>query len=178
MLEQRITIREVRLPEDIEALRRIDTSFETDVILRVAAVPTGFLVEPTKTATLAKAFPPDEWFAEDRLWEAGWVAIADGRIIGFAATRYESWNRRLAVWHLYVDKAARRRGIGRSLLETALAHGRRQGARSLEVSNVNAPAVRAYEARKFTLAGLDLSLYHHTLASGEVAHFMARPLNG
>jgi ribosomal protein S18 acetylase RimI-like enzyme len=71
----------------------------------------------------------------------------------------------------------RRKGIGRLLLETALAHGRSQGAHTawLEVTSVNTPAIDAYRALGFELCGLDLSLYEHTAAEGEIALFMARP---
>ncbi|MGC8488463.1 MAG: hypothetical protein ACP5QO_09645 [Clostridia bacterium] len=47
----------------------------------------------------------------------------------------------------------------------------------LEVSNLNVPAINAYEALGFTVVGLDTSLYRGTRARGEVALFMARDLS-
>lgn len=173
-----MSIREVRLPEDRSALEQLDTSMTTDVICAVSPGPTGFAIQFVHVAPLTKTYSVDDWTTGERLWDAGWVAFAGGRLAGFVATRYESWNRRLAIWHLYVDATARRRGIARSLLETAFSHGRRQGALTawLEVTSVNAPAVRAYEALGFTLCGLDLTLYSHTEDRGEVALFMAKSL--
>jgi ribosomal protein S18 acetylase RimI-like enzyme len=46
----------------------------------------------------------------------------------------------------------------------------------LETSNVNLPAVRAYERLGFRLCGLDTSLYEGTPAEGEVALFLCRLL--
>ncbi|MBB3049224.1 hypothetical protein FHS23_000219 [Prauserella isguenensis] len=40
----------------------------------------------------------------DRAWTEGFVACEDGRVIGFAATGFSRWNRRQALWHLYVDR--------------------------------------------------------------------------
>lgn len=150
----------------------------TDVICHVAAAPTGFAIKSVQVAPITKTYSVDDWSADERLWDTGWVAFADERPAGFAATRYESWNRRLTIWHLYVDATARRRGVARSLLETAFDHGRRQGALTawLEVTNVNAPAFKAYEALGFALCGLDLTLYSHTEARDEVALFMAKSL--
>jgi ribosomal protein S18 acetylase RimI-like enzyme len=77
-----------------------------------------------------------------------------------------------------VDAARRRRGIGRQLLETALAPAREAGARTawVETSNLNLPGVRAYERLGFQLCGLDTSLYVGTAAEGEVALFLSRTL--
>jgi ribosomal protein S18 acetylase RimI-like enzyme len=94
------------------------------------------------------------------------------------ATRYEAWNRRVVIWHLYVSGEYRRRGVGGRLLETALAAAREAGARTawLETSNLNVPAVRAYERLGFVLCGLDTTLYDGTPAEGEVALFFSRRL--
>lgn len=123
-----VSIRKVRLPEDGSALEQLDASFTTDVICHVAAAPTGFAIKSVQVAPITKTYSVDDWSADERLWDTGWVAFVDERPAGFAATRYESWNRRLTIWHLYVDATARRRGVARSLLETAFDHGRRQGA--------------------------------------------------
>ncbi|GGO53478.1 N-acetyltransferase [Streptomyces daqingensis] len=57
---------------------------------------------------------------------------------------------------LVVDTAARRRGVGRALLEAACARAREEGARriTLRVLEHNAPARRLYEAAGFTVEGV------------------------
>jgi ribosomal protein S18 acetylase RimI-like enzyme len=94
------------------------------------------------------------------------------------ATQHEAWNGRVVVWHLYVDVDHRRRGIGRRLLETALAEALDAGMHVawLETSSLNVPGVRAYERLGFEVCGLDTTLYTGTRAEGEVALFLARPL--
>jgi ribosomal protein S18 acetylase RimI-like enzyme len=94
------------------------------------------------------------------------------------ATEHDSWNSRVVIWHLYVDASRRRRGIGRRLLETALAAAVEAGMRVawLETSNLNVPGVRAYERLGFEICGLDTTLYTGTPAEGEIALFLARPL--
>jgi len=90
------------------------------------------------------------------------------------------WNRRAVVWHLYVDRTCRRRGIGRRLLGVALEAAAEAGARTawLETSNVNVPGTRAYERLGFDLCGLHTTLYESTPAEGEVALFLLRRLTG
>lgn len=173
-----IIVRPVALPADGVKLESLDTSFTTSEIFHVTSDLAGFTIRLGPTAPVTKVYPLDDWQDDDRLWDMGWVADIGDRLVGFVATRYESWNRRLVIWHLYIDQAARRQGVARSLLERAYVAGRQRGALLawLEVSNANAPAIEAYRALGFELCGLDLSLYSHTEASGEVALYMARPL--
>ncbi len=169
-------VRPVDLPGDRASLECLDASFETDAVYRVALCGETFRVNLEPVPTMTKVFTIDDLARPG--WQNGWVAIAGGRLVGFVASRYESWNRRVVIWHLYVDRSARRCGVGRALLEQALAEGRAQGARTawLETQNVNAPAVAAYRAMGFELCGLDISLYRSTPAEGEIALFMARSL--
>jgi ribosomal protein S18 acetylase RimI-like enzyme len=113
-------------------------------------------------------------------WEQVWPALDRRQAVGVAATQYEAWNGRVIVRHLYVSSSHRRRGIGRRLLNIALSAARETGARTarLEASNVNLPAMRAYERLGFgfKLCGLDTSLYHATPSEGEIALFLCRPL--
>jgi ribosomal protein S18 acetylase RimI-like enzyme len=125
---------------------------------------------------VTKSFPLD--LDSQREWESTWLALDRGRPVGVAATEYQNWNRRVVIWHLYVNPDQRRRGIGRRLLETALAAAHEAGARTawLETSSLNLPGVRAYERLGFRLCGLDTSLYDATPAEGEVALFLCRKL--
>jgi ribosomal protein S18 acetylase RimI-like enzyme len=77
-----------------------------------------------------------------------------------------------------VSPGHRGRGIGRRLVDRALAAAREAGAPTawLETTNLNLPGVRAYERLGFRLCGLGTSLYDATLAEGEVALFLCRSL--
>jgi ribosomal protein S18 acetylase RimI-like enzyme len=171
-------IRRVELPADELRIRAIDTSFETDRVYRVVAEGSGFrLVEESISPPVTKRFPLDD-FGDRRNWDRGWLAEVGGEPAGFIATAYQAWNRRAIVWHFYVSSAHRRRGIGRRLLEAAIADGVERGAASvwLETTSVNVPGVTAYRRLGFEICGLDVSLYEGTAAEEEVALFLRRQL--
>ncbi len=86
--------------------------------------------------------------------------------------RFEEWNRRAVIAHLYIDARARGQGIGTRLVQELRALAIEHGARQLfvETQNVNFPAVRFYERNGFTLVGLDTSLYED---ASEMALFLA-----
>jgi len=170
-------VREIRVPQDADAVEALDASVETDAILMAIPGETGFeFVTMGDRAT--KQFPLEAVFAEDHPWETAWVAIADDYICGFAAVAYQPWNRRLVVWHLYVDASYRRQGVGWRLIETVQAEAERRGALHiwLETSNRNLPGIEAYKAMGFQITGLDLTLYDGTDAEGEFAVFLSKML--
>ncbi|MEU7032150.1 GNAT family N-acetyltransferase [Streptomyces sp. NPDC046237] len=180
-------------PDDQSALAALDDSFSTEYVYEVAAGDVGFglrlvAVDPP----LVKVFPEEDGPGDDGpdgdgrsdggpgddLHEI--VAVdADDTLVGFIAVGVEEWNRRLVVHQVTVHPDHRGRGIGGELMRRALAHGRERGARTawLEVTSVNAPAVRAYRRMGFRLCGLDTTLYTGTESEGETALFMARPLD-
>ena len=172
-----IEIRSARLPQDAAAIAAIDTSFRTDAVLMPVVTERGVdLVSVARSLT--KTFPLDDLDADDRPWAAAWVAVVDSTVIGFAAAGYEPWNRRLTLWHLYVDVAERGRGVARLLLDPVLGYARELGARHvwLETSNLNAPGVAAYKALGFHMTGFDLTLYDATPAEGQLALFFSRAI--
>jgi ribosomal protein S18 acetylase RimI-like enzyme len=111
-------------------------------------------------------------------WDHALVAEGeDGVILGFAAIGYQPWNRRATLWHLYVDRAARRRGVARALLDPAVSWASQHHARQLwlETQDTNCVAIAAYERLGFSIVGLDRSLYANPPAD-ETAVFMSRPV--
>jgi ribosomal protein S18 acetylase RimI-like enzyme len=171
-------IRQVELPADERLIRAIDTSFETNRVYRVVVEGSGFrLVEQSILPPVTKTFPLDD-LGDRRNWDRGWLAEVEGEPAGFIATAYEAWNRRAVVWHFYVSPTHRRRGIGRRLLDAAIADGVERGAASiwLETTSLNVPGVTAYRRLGFQICGLDVSLYEGTAAEGEVALFLRRQL--
>lgn len=105
------------------------------------------------------------------------MAVRRSRIIGFAAFGLQQWNRRLILWHMYVDHPARRLGVGRALLEAVIGDPLAQDARHiwLETQDDNVPAITAYEHLGFELVGIDTSLYSDA-PDGDIAVFMRRTL--
>jgi len=174
------TIRPVDLARDRDRLLALDTAFVTELVYAVQATATSFsLIEQTVSPPIRKAFPLDDELGDDRLWQRGFVAEVGDVLAGFAALRYEAWNRRAAFWHLYVAAGWRGRGIGSALLAAVEDMARTAGARTLwlETSNVNYPAIRFYRRMGFTWCGLDQSLYDPGGdAAGETALYFARPI--
>lgn len=165
------------LLEDIAAIANVDGSFTTSTVVRVDTGAGGFTLREVQISPpIRKTFPADDE-QEDEL--VRFVAAGeDGTVRGHIALEYEPWNRRLTITDLALEAAYRGRGLGGALVCRAAEYGQRLGAVALwlEVSNVNAPAIRAYRRMGFEFCGLDTSLYCGTSAEGETALFMARSL--
>jgi ribosomal protein S18 acetylase RimI-like enzyme len=174
------TLRPIQLPADQRAVMRLDTSFTTDRIYRAQATSSSFtLVEDVVLPPLHKSFALEGELDADRMWDYGIVAEDHDTIVGFAAVRLEHWNRRAAIWHLYVAPQQRGTGLGRRLIDRVEDYARTSGARCLwlETSNVNYPAIQFYRHVGFTLCGLDLTLYApDSDAAGETALYFTRAI--
>jgi len=171
------SVRELDLIHDRAAIEAIDTGFETDVIFDVVRAPRAIeLVERALGDVRTTRYEIGEVFAPWRRWERGWVA-GDEAVSGFATVQFEPWHERLVLWFLYVDRAARGRGLGRALLARVEEHGREVGASHvwLETSNVNVPGVRTYEHLGYGLCGAD-ALHYGSYMPGESAIYLAKPL--
>jgi GNAT superfamily N-acetyltransferase len=116
-------VRTAILPQDAPGIAGLDTAFTTRQVFDVAVVGEEIRLNlRTLDVPLTKRFPLDDLQDADRPYDQAWVAVEDATIVGFAATSYASWNRRLVLWHLYVDPTHRRRGIAGTLLRAVDAH--------------------------------------------------------
>ena len=173
-----VVLRALRWPEDRASLLALDTSFTTDRVYRLERRAHSFALEEVSVATsMQKSYPLEN--EVDALPTFDWVQVASdgGAVVGMVAMRFENWNRRANLHHLYLAPAARRQGIGRVMIEAALSEARSHQMRSLwaETQTVNYAAVRFYECTGFTLCGLDTSLYDPRDANdGETALFFSR----
>ncbi|MCF3102489.1 GNAT family N-acetyltransferase [Streptomyces roseoverticillatus] len=165
------------LPGEHAGAEAIDNSFTTATVLEVTASDEGFRLRETPVdPPLRKVYPAEDEEGDEDAHVI--VARAGDVLCGAISLTHAEWNHRLVIADLRVAPGHRGRGIGPALMERGLAHGRELGARTawLEVTNVNAPAVRVYRRMGFALCGLDTSLYRGTASEGETALFMSRSL--
>ena len=173
--DRKLAIREINRVRDAN-LNDLDTSFTSDFVYSAVSGKESLELRlASKASPIQKRFPID---LDKSSWNHGFVAEQDGKLCGFIATRYESWNRRLAIVHFYVDLAHRRQGIGRRLMQRAIESGKTTGAQTawVETSNLNHPGILAYQHLGFALCGFDLTLYQGTPSEGEFAVYLARPI--
>ena len=94
------------------------------------------------------------------------VAVVDGEPAGYVtvkpATELQASDHVLHVSGLAVDEAVRRRGVGRALMDAAIADARRRGARrlTLRVLGANEAARRLYDACGFEVEGVLRGEFH------------------
>lgn len=185
MATDEITIRSARWPDDIAALSGLDTSFQSDqtYVLRRSTWSFELVVERA-SPPISKRYPFDPSDpAEKGHWGISTVAeIRSGAglppsVVGFVAAELSTWNRRVAIRHLYVSPNHRRRGAGGKLLGSVEDFAIAKGARNLwlETQNVNYPAIQFYLWHGFTISGFDESLYDpNDVDPSEIALFLTR----
>ena len=86
----------------------------------------------------------------------GFVAEADGKVVGYIAVSFEPGSRLGSINMVSVDPDYQRRGIGSMLMEAALEFLKSRGARKVctVVSHVNRPAIMYYMKHGFIPEGL------------------------
>jgi ribosomal protein S18 acetylase RimI-like enzyme len=103
------------------------------------------------------------------------VAECDGRAVGLAMIMVPSWTDAGEITDLAVDRAYRRRGAGRALVDDAVAYARSRRLRSLwvEPRSDNAGAVEFYLRLGFRLSGFNDRMYSNADdADGRLTLFM------
>lgn len=161
-------------------LAAFDTSFVTDRIYRVQRSALSFgLEEVVVDPPFRKTYPLADPGAELKDMDQLLIAELGQELAGLVGVKYEAWNRRMGVGHLYVAPPHRGKGVGRGLIEAAVDYARGTESRCLwlETQNTNYPAVCFYLRTGFRLCGLDESLYDpQGLGRGEVGLFFVRDL--
>jgi ribosomal protein S18 acetylase RimI-like enzyme len=176
-----IKFRALDWPADRDALLALDTNFSTDRFYRLKQAGRSVsLVETTAPSPIHKSYSLTN--RVDELPTMSWVQIAHDAdaVVGLAAMRFEEWNRRARLEHLYVAKPQRGRGIGRVLVESAVKQARQLGARGVwvETQTTNYAAICFYERAGFVWCGLDTTLYDADEVSvEEFAMFLWRPVS-
>jgi len=173
-----VIIRPARLPDDEPGIAAIDAGFETDAVYHIEQEERAFRIVQVPITRRTKRFWVYDLQSPDRDWDEAHVAVDGTHIAGFVCSSWQFWNRRVVLWHIYVDRAWRGQGIGLRLLEQVYARAERQKALSvfLETSNLNVPGVAWYERQGFKLGGLDTTLYNGTAAAEEMALYLVKVL--
>jgi GNAT superfamily N-acetyltransferase len=177
-------------PADILRLREINPTFTSEATLQVERIEEGLGVTwHLREVPLAEPFdkghgydPTDEELAElTRRLARGQglylVAEAGERIIALLEVVPLEWNHTAWVWDILVDKGYRRQGVGRSLMQRAIAWAREKGYRALGLETNNINACRFYQRMGLRLSGIRDDFYSNKdLAKGEVAIFWSYAL--
>lgn len=173
-----ITYRAAESESDRSAV--IKGEFTSDTVFEVVRSEYGFTLRPVPLdPPVHKVFPDDEPESDEVPGDSGderrFVALDGDRVCGYVDTAYEPWNRRLTIVDIEVAGPYQGRGIGRTLMHHAVERARECGAGHvwLEVTNINGPAVRAYQRMGFGFCGLDTTLYSGTASEGETALYMS-----
>lgn len=142
---------------------RRSADLRAEVILR----PAGPLDLDAIGAIQAQCPEASQWSPADYLNYTSWVAETDG-VCGFIVTRQVAPGE-CEVLNLAVAPSARRAGVGRALLDTAMQAA--PGTWFLEVRASNLGAIRLYETAGFQASGSRAGYYQ---GSGESAIVMIR----
>jgi GNAT superfamily N-acetyltransferase len=162
---------------DAEAVARLDTSYTSTRIYGVRRESDILVLEPQPLEPPRFQRFPINLKAD--AFQHGKVAVLDGEVRGFIAWALATWNRRMTIWHFYVDLPYRKRGGGRVLMNAALEWARHAGAVTawVETSQVNSPGIAAYRRLGFEICGFDTTLYQGSGGPDEVAVFMTRVIS-
>ena len=173
---------------DIPRLAEIDAEFESDRFLDVEKTTNGLgvtwrLVE----RSLDPPFRSNDFGLDRRQREQvavryrerdGLYLVAEderiGKLVAVLDMERERWRDTAVVWNILVDRACRRQGLGRELMNRAIAWAHEQGLRGivLEAQTNNLTACRFYQAMGFKLCGLDDHFYSNDdMGAKEVAIF-------
>lgn len=119
--------------------------------MRWIIVPEEFCM-PLKDTMLS------DWLEEP----VAYGAFAGGELLGFVEGFLEKWNNRFRVTNICIfDPSARRRGLGKMLLERILIDAEKSGARMivLETQSFNRAAIAFYQKNGFEIIGFDRFAY-------------------
>ena len=173
-------IRPIRAPAEFEALKRLDAGFTSARIFHITREGHRFtLADKAALPPLMKCYSLANLANQVLPTDHTLVAEDAGVLVGVASMRFEAWNKRAMLRHLYISAAHRRRGAGRALVEAVATRAIAAHARCLwvETQNTNHPAVEFYLRLGFHLCGFDTSLYTmSTHPSAEIGLFFAKAL--
>jgi len=171
---------------DVPRLDRIDANFESDRFLDLEKAVDGLgatwrLIErpldPPFVSTRygLQAAEQAELIERIRRNDGLYLIAEDGDVpAAFLDVEHESWRKAANVRHVFVDRARRRQGLGRQLMQRAFDWARVSGLRGMvcETQTNNWAACNFYRQLGFHLGGIDDHYYsNEDSALREVALF-------
>ena len=173
---------------DVPRLAEIDAEFESDRFLHVEKTTQGLEVSwRLVERPLAPPFHSSDYSLDRqqrqevgaRLREGDglYLAVEDSstdKLVALLDLEHERWRDTATIWNIVVDRAYRRHGLGRELMNRAITWACEQSLRAivLETQTNNMAACRFYQAMGFKLCGLDDHFYSNDdIGAQEVALF-------
>jgi len=185
-----IDVRAIHI-DDAAALHALDYSFETDRIYTLQTqgnIPqdTIFSFELVETRIDPPHYHDYREYegtlagVETRLRNTGggYVALADGQVVGAVLINIEEWRSVARISDVLVGRQFRRYGIGSLLLSCASDWARKHDcwAIILETQNVNYPAIQFYLRNGLTIWSIHRHFYPPGISEHEIAIFMGKKL--
>jgi ribosomal protein S18 acetylase RimI-like enzyme len=172
-----LKFRPIEWRKDRRAIIELDASFRTERVYRVEISGlSARLVEERLARPRVKRYDLRDIGVAVKDADVTVAAEAEGELAGFMTVKYERWNRRVWLTHLYIGPKFRFQGLGTEMVGRAVNFAKRKKARGvwLETQNFNYPAIRFYRRHGFEFCGFDRSLYDPAVVPGETAIFFAR----
>jgi GNAT superfamily N-acetyltransferase len=154
--------------EDFEAIEGFDLTYPTTKYLRIerTGAPPEVTYElrwqerPTGDA-IYNHYPADRLAEAESKLDLFLVAESEGVPVGILMIIVPSWANAAEITDFAVDRAARKQGVGRALLEGAIAWAKQNGRIALwvEPRADAAPAIEFYVHNGFRLSGFNDHLY-------------------
>ena len=173
-------------PADLPLLARLDANYVADAELTLQREQDGLnvtfrLVERSRPFAYVKRAGYDfgagfqsELVTRMVVGQGLYLAAEhDGQIVGFLDAEPDGWRPAATLLWVAVDRPWRGRGVGRQLIERAIAWTRSRGlsALMLETQTTNIDACRFYLRMGFTLSGLQSPYYFDERVTEEQALF-------
>lgn len=175
-----LTLRNLRWPDDHDALLAIDTSFTTQRVHRVVSTGKVFSIQDaTVSPPFYKVYDLARDIEEIAAMDHVVIAEQELRVVGLAALMHDTEDERAIIKHIYVHHPYRGQGVGRALMNAMVTQAEHWRARCmwLETQDVNYDAIDFYQHNGFQWCGLDLSLDEHDGSpTDETAVFFMRNL--
>lgn len=155
-------IKVVQLGYEKYAGKEYETEVFSDAYLDIEPQDEGFSMRwikvPEKFRMPLKDTMLSDWLEEP----VAYGVFAGSELLGFVEGFLERWNNRFRVTNICIfDSSARRRGLGKMLLERVLIDAKKSGARMvvLETQSFNSAAIAFYQKNGFEIIGFDRFAY-------------------
>ena len=138
--------------------------YVTDRFYDVELLDGGFRLKLTECEPMKKGFT-DELFSHWLEEPVVYGAFRDGELLAFVEGSRESWHNVFRISNVFVEKKARRQGVGETLMRYVIGEIRAKNeyrAIELETQTCNFPAISLYRKLGFSLCRIDIAEYSNS----------------